>query len=256
MFNIKDLINLIKINETKKKLINLQAKKKLNKFQAKKKMMPKFKKVLKAKKNKIIKIVKRKNNKVLKILTFKKKKLTKLEMSHKKHREMVNKMAKKYVNYNANRDKIGKKSVIFNTKNAKKPPKSNVDVLVIACEYHGTPFPLSGCYNDANKFVHWVTSIYPKANLVYLTDNPAIHSYDPTVAEDAPNRYPSFDSTTFPTHDIVYEAIKKLIKSKSKLKFLYMSGHGATANDVPAPIESTLMDINSAGNILNTITFL
>jgi hypothetical protein len=251
MFNIKDLINLRKINETKKKLIKIPLKK--NKI-------TKMKKIVKRKNvNKFVKIVKKK-----KILKFKKKKITKIEILRKKHRQMVNKIAKKFVNYNANRDKILKKSLILNKNkignkslpfNAKKPKKSknDVTVLVIACEYHGTPFPLSGCYNDANKFVTWITSIYPKADVTYLTDNPAIHNYNPKAAEDAPDRYPSFESTTFPTHDIVYEAITKLIKSKSKLKLLYMSGHGATANDVPAPIESTLVDINTSGKILKTM---
>jgi len=240
MFNIKDLINILKINERKKKLINLQTKKK---------MMAKFKKPVKA-----VKPIKAKKNNTVKkkFITFKKKKITKIEMLFKKHQKMVNQTAKKFVNYNANRDKNLKSNKSVNY-NAKKPPKSDVDILVIACEYKGTPFPLNGCYNDANKFVTWITSIYPNGNLVYLTDNPTIHNYDPTAADDAPNRYPSFESTTFPAHDIVYEAIKKLIKSKSKLKFLYLSGHGATANDVPAPIESTLMDITNSGTVLNTI---
>lgn len=249
MFNIKDLINLKKINETKKKLIKLP-----------------FKKNMITKKNKIVKnkIVKNKivKNKSLlkivkknKILKFKKRQVTKNELIYRNYNKMVNKIAKKFVNYNAskikNKNKITKKYVTFKGKKPKKS-KKNVTVLVVACEYHGTPFPLTGCYNDANKFVTWVTSIYPDADVTYLTDNPAIHNYNVKAPEDAPNRYPSFDSTTFPTHDIVYAAIKKMIKSKSKLKFLYMSGHGATANDVPAPIESTLVDINNSGNILNS----
>lgn len=262
MFNIKDLINLRKINETKKKLVTINVKnnkmtklglkknikkvvqvknKNLKKIVEKKKI--EVKKNLNVKRRIIIKPKKLKGNKIFKVFKFNKKKFIKIAAINRKARNLVNKVAKKFVNYNARKVK----------KPGKKPGKNDVSVLVVANEYHGTPFPLSGCYNDANKFIAWITTVYPKADVTYLTDNPAIHNYNPKADADSPDRYPSFDSKTFPTHDIVYAALAKLIKSKSKLKFLYMSGHGATANDVPAPIESTLMDINPNGQLLSTM---
>jgi len=130
----------------------------------------------------------------------------------------------------------------------------NPKVLIVANEYPGTAFPLNGCYNDANLFREFIINTYSNPDITYLTDNPSLHNYDPTADSAASNRWPSYDDSTFPTHDIVLKALNNLCSSPNRLLLLFFAGHGGSADDIPAPIENTLVDIDTNGVIQNTFT--
>ena len=131
---------------------------------------------------------------------------------------------------------------------------SNPRVLIISCEYAGTDFKLNGCFNDSDKFRDYILSIYPNAELTYLTDDPTKHNYDPTLDENNPRRYPDWNDHTFPSKDTILKNLVKLCKSPNKLLFLFFAGHGGTADDIPAPLEDTLVDTDANGVVKNTFT--
>ena len=133
--------------------------------------------------------------------------------------------------------------------------KLNPKVLIVACEYPGTKFKLNGCYNDAEKFKTYISGLYPNAEILYLNDKTSVHNYDITITDiNNPARWPSYEDPTFPTRDIVFKALTDLCNSPNRLLYLFLAGHGGTADDIPAPIEGTLVDTDSNGVIKNTYT--
>lgn len=131
---------------------------------------------------------------------------------------------------------------------------TNPKVLIVSCEYRGTDFVLNGCINDAIKFKNYILSIHPTAEITYLNDTPELHNYNPSLPSDAPGRWPSYSSKTFPSRETVLKNLMDLCKSPNPLLFLFFAGHGGSADDIPAPIESTMIDIDSNGVVQNTTT--
>ena len=127
-------------------------------------------------------------------------------------------------------------------------------VLIVSCEYRGTDFTLNGCINDAEKFRNYILSIHPNADITYLNDTPELHNYNPNLPVDANGRWPSYEDPTFPSREVVLKNLMNLCKAPNPLKFLFLAGHGGSADDIPAPIESTMIDIDSNGVVKNTTT--
>lgn len=132
-------------------------------------------------------------------------------------------------------------------------------VLIIACEYQGTDFPLNGCINDAKKFTAYMKRIHPNADVTYLTDDPTVHNYNPFLKKNDDGtwpdaRWPSYDIKKFPSRKVILKYLNELCKSPNPLLFLFLAGHGGSADDIPAPIESSMIDIDSNGVVKNTTT--
>jgi hypothetical protein len=132
-------------------------------------------------------------------------------------------------------------------------------VLIVACEYHGTDFPLNGCFNDAKKFRALIDRIHPNADVTYLTDDQSVHNYNPFLKKNADGewpeaRWPSYNIKTFPSRKVVLKYLNELCKAPNPLLFLFLAGHGGSADDIPAPLESTMIDIDSNGVVKNSTT--